>query len=216
MPIVAEKYQFVIGVDTHAASHSFAVIAPATTAVGQEAQFPATAAGLSRAVAWAGRHAGSPDAALVVVEGIGSYGAGVARAFTAAGYRVVEGGAQSVGDRRGTGKSDALDAVRIARSVIGTDTAQLREPRAEGIRNALRILIISREMMTRERTATVNALTALVRTTDLGLDARKALTIRQLRVIAACRFRRRQTAKGQETDAACGCTTDHGSFDHDD
>ena len=61
MPIVAEKYQFVIGVDTHAASHSFAVIAPATTAVGQEAQFPATAAGLSRAVAWAGRHAGSPD-----------------------------------------------------------------------------------------------------------------------------------------------------------
>ena len=189
MPIVAEKYQFVIGVDTHAASHSFAVIAPATTAVGQEAQFPATAAGLSRAVAWAGRHAGSPDVALVVVEGIGSYGAGVARAFTAAGYRVVEGGAQSVGDRRGTGKSDALDAVRIARSVIGTDTAQLREPRADGIRNALRILIISREMMTRERTATVNALTALVRTTDLGLDARKALTIGQLRVIAAWRTR---------------------------
>ena len=148
--------------DTHAASHSFAVIAPATTAVGQEAQFPATAAGLSRAVAWAGRHAGSPDAVLVVVEGIGSYGAGVARAFAAAGYRVVEGGAQSVGDRRGKGKSDALDAVRIARSVIGTDTAQLREPRADGIRNALRILIISREMMTRERTATVNALNALV------------------------------------------------------
>ena len=61
MPIVAEEYQFVIGVDTHAASHSFAVIATATTAVGQEAQFPATTAGLSRAVAWAGRHAGSPD-----------------------------------------------------------------------------------------------------------------------------------------------------------
>ena len=189
MPIVAEEYQFVIGVDTHAASHSFAVIAPATTAVGQEAQFPATAAGLSRAVAWAGRHAGSPDAVLVVVEGIGSYGAGVARAFMAAGYRVVEGGAQSAGDRRGTGKSDALDAVRIARSAIGTDTAQLREPRAEGIRNALRILIISREMMTRERTATVNALTDLVRTTDLGLDARKALTIGQLRVVAAWRIR---------------------------
>ena len=129
--------------------------------------------------------------ALVVVEGIGSYGAGVARAFTAAGYRVVEGGAQSAGDRRGTGKSDALDAVRIARSVTGTDTAQLREPRAEGTRNALRILIISREMMTRERTATVNALTALVRTTDLGLDARKALTIGQLRVIAAWRTRTR-------------------------
>ena len=66
MPIVAKKYQFVIGVDTHDASHSIAVVAPATMAVGQEAQFPATAAGLSWAVAWAGRHARSPDVALVV------------------------------------------------------------------------------------------------------------------------------------------------------
>jgi hypothetical protein len=40
MPIVAEEYQFVIGVDTHAASHSFAVAAPATTAVGAESGNP--------------------------------------------------------------------------------------------------------------------------------------------------------------------------------
>ncbi len=39
MPIVAEEYQFVIGVDTHAASHSFAVIAYAAklTASGRRA-----------------------------------------------------------------------------------------------------------------------------------------------------------------------------------
>jgi transposase len=79
--------------------------------------------------------------------------------------------------------------MRVARSFIGTDTAQLRAPRADGTRNALRIDIISREGMTRERTATVNALTALVWTTDLGLDARKALTLGQLRVIAAWRTR---------------------------
>ena len=167
------------------------MVAPATTAVGQEVQFTATWAGLSRAVAWAGRHAGSPDVALVVVEGIVSCGAGVARAFAAAGYRFVEGGTQSMGDRRGKGKSDtdALGAVRIDRSVIGTDTAQLREPRAYGTGNKLRILVISREMMTRDRTPTVTTLTALVRITDLGLDAPKALTIGELRVIAAWRTR---------------------------
>lgn len=189
MPIVAEEYQFVIGVDTHAASHAFAVIRAQTTALIREAEFPATAAGLARAVSWAARHAGEPAVVLVAVEGVGSYGAAVARAFTAAGYRVVEAGAQPVGDRRGKGKSDALDAVRIARSVVGTDVAGLRVPRADGIRNALRILVLAREMMTRERTATVNALTALVRTVDLGVDARKALTIGQLRLIAAWRAR---------------------------
>ena len=42
-------------------------------------------------------------------------------------------------------------------------------------------------MITRERTATINALTALVRTEPLGIDARKALTTTQLREIAAWR-----------------------------
>ena len=48
MPIVAEEEQFLISVETHAASHSFAVIAAA------------------------GRQAGSPGAVLVVVEGADS------------------------------------------------------------------------------------------------------------------------------------------------
>ena len=41
MPIVAKRYQFVIGVDSHAASHSFAVVARAVTAAAQEVRFPA-------------------------------------------------------------------------------------------------------------------------------------------------------------------------------
>ena len=69
MPIAAEEYLFVIGVDTYAASHAFAVVAPASAAVGHEAQFPARAAWLSSAVEWAGHHAGSPDVYLVVEGG---------------------------------------------------------------------------------------------------------------------------------------------------
>ena len=159
MTIVAEHYQFVIGVDTHAASHAFALLDASTTAVVEQGQFPATSAGLSPAVVWAARRGSQSDATLVVVEGIGSYGAGVARAFTSAGYRVVEANVQPVAERRGKGKCDPLDAVRIARSVLGTDSTALRTPRADGIRNALRILTASRELLVRERTATLNALT---------------------------------------------------------
>lgn len=175
--------------DTHAASHAFAILDAATTAVVAQQRFPATPAGLSRVVSWTVRCGTAAEHVLVVVEGVGSYGAGVARAFNAAGYRVVEAHAQPVAERRGGGKSDALDAVRIARSVLGTDTGALRTPRAGGIRNALRVLTASRELIVRERTATVNSLTALVRTEALGVDARKALTVSQLRQIAGWRTR---------------------------
>jgi len=47
--IVSEQYQFVIGVDTHAATHTFALVAGATRAVLDHAVFPTSAAGLSRA-----------------------------------------------------------------------------------------------------------------------------------------------------------------------
>ncbi len=189
MPIVAEKYQFVIGVDTHAASHAFAVVDAVHGSVISQEEFPATTAGVSRAAAWVARRSAQFDAVLVVVEGIGSYGAGVARVFGRVGYRVVEAGAQPRGNRRGKGKTDALDAVRIARSVLGMDSDSLRVPRADGTRNALRILVIAREMITRESTAGINALTSLLRTEELGVDARKALTMSQLRQVAAWRAR---------------------------
>ena len=189
MPIVAEHYQFVIGVDTHAASHAFAIIHAGTSAVRDRGQFPATTAGLARSVTWVGRRTADAGSVIVVIEGVGSYGAGVARAFTSAGYRVVEADRQSAADRHGVGKSDPLDAVRIARSVLARDMDDLREPRADGARNALRILLSSRMLMTRESTTATNALTALVRTEALGTDARKALTLTQVRQIAAWRAR---------------------------
>ena len=46
--IVSEKYAFVIGVDTHAATHAFALVAGKTGAVLDGSEFPTTAAGLAR------------------------------------------------------------------------------------------------------------------------------------------------------------------------
>jgi transposase len=188
MPIVADQYQLVIGVDTHAANHALAIVATATGAAVDQANFPASTAGLDRARAWITRRAGE-RATLVVIEGIGSYGAGLAERLIAAGFPVAEPSAMAAADRRGTGKTDALDAVRIARSVLSVDVGRLRRPRADGPRVAMRVLVIAREQMTCERTRAVNALTALVRTVELDIDARKPLTGRQIQAIAAWRTR---------------------------
>jgi len=53
----------------------------------------------------------------------------------------------------------------------------------------MRVLVVAREQMTAERTRAVNALTALVRTINLGVDARKSLTARQITAIAGWRTR---------------------------
>ena len=50
MPIVAEEYTFVIGVDTHAATHSLALVTAATGAIVDQAVFPNTPPGLDRAL----------------------------------------------------------------------------------------------------------------------------------------------------------------------
>ncbi|MBN9619461.1 MAG: transposase, partial [Actinobacteria bacterium] len=109
-----------------------------------------------------------------------------------AGMSVVEAARMPASDRRGTGKNDDLDATRIARAVLGLPLSGLRAPRelsTERARVALRVLVVAREQMTAERTRTINTLTALVRTVDLGVDARKPLTARQITTIAAWRDR---------------------------
>jgi transposase len=190
-PIVSEQYEFVIGVGTHAATHTFALVAGRTGAVLDRTVVAASSAGLRQAQDWLARRVGSATA-LVVVEGTGSFGAILTERLQAAGQEVVEAAKMPAGDRRGTGKSDDLDAVRIARAVLGLMVTDLRTPRAlptDRARVAMRVLVVAREQMAGERTRAASALTALLRTIDLGIDARKPLTARQFAVIAAWRER---------------------------
>lgn len=91
---------------------------------------------------------------------------------------------------RGVGKSDPLDARRIAASVLPLEVDQLRYPRQDdGVRAALRVLVTARDMVTTERTSVINALTALLRTVALGIDARRSLTSSQITQIAKWRDR---------------------------
>ena len=195
MAIVAHSHPFVIGVDTHARNHAISILACPHGEILDEGQFPATAAGLARAASWVARRTGGDLAVLWVIEGTGTYGARLARVVADAGYEVVEAPRMSARANRGIGKSDPLDARRIAAAALPLDVTQLRHPRADdGVRAAVRVLLASRDHMSNERTATINALTALLRVSDLGIDARRPLTTAQITTVAAWRARQEALA----------------------
>lgn len=71
--------------------------------------------------------------------------------------------------------------------MLGEQVKALLDPRAEGNREALRILLNARTVMERQSTADRLMLTSMLRTMDLGIDARHALTDEQ--VLAVSRWR---------------------------
>ena len=193
MTIVAHSHPFVVGVDTHAKNHVYAIIATGTGELIETQDFPTGSAGTGRAIAWVGRRTGGDLSTLWVIEGAASYGALLAGAVAAAGYPVAEAAHMSTRARYGTGKSDALDAQRIAAAVLPLEEQQLGRPRLnDGIRAALRVLVRARDSMTTDRTRAVNALTALLRVNDLGVDARRPLSGTQ--ILEVCRWRAREEA----------------------
>jgi transposase len=195
---VADIYQHVVGVDTHAATHTYAIVT-STGALVDQATFPTTITGLNRAVAWIGRRTeGLVDDVLIAAEGTGSYGAVLSEVLEENGYRVVE--APTPRRERGRGKTDSLDALLAARSTLLMPLALLRDRRAGQEQAALQVLTVSRDQLNADRLRCINALTALVRTRDLGVDARKALTGHQVTTIAA--WRRRDEGLGTATARA--------------
>ena len=193
MNIIAHMHPFVVGVDTHARDHALSISGTPQGEVVDDAEFPTTSAGIARALEWVGRRAGGDLAALWVIECSASYGAQLARAVKAAGYQVVEAARMSAKANHGIGKSDPLDARRIAASVLALRDDQQRYLRKDdGVRATLRVLLAARDHMTSERTGTINAVIALLRVLDLGIDARKPLTGKQ--VIEVSKWRSRTEA----------------------
>jgi hypothetical protein len=190
MSIVAHSHPFVVGVDTHARNHVYAILNAGTGELIDTRDFPTTPTGISRAIAWVARRTGADADTLWVIEGAASYGAVLAGTVAAEGFPVAEAPRMDAKKRRGVGKSDALDAHRIGAAVLPLSLEKLRRPRVnDGVRQALRILTAARDTMTTERTRAVNALTALLRTNVLGLDARKPLSSGQIIEIARWRAR---------------------------
>lgn len=190
MTIVSHSYPFVVGVDTHARSHAFTLLAAQTGELLDQKTFPSSQAGCHRAVSWIARRTSGDLSTLWVIEGTGTYGARLTRAARDAGYLVVEAPRMDARAHRGAGKSDPLDAQRIAQAALPLTLDQLRYPRdPEGERAAMQVLLSARERLSTERTQAINALTALLRTVDLGLELPRPLTRTQTQQIAAWRTR---------------------------
>lgn len=160
MAMVAEIVDAVVGVDTHRDVHE-AELATPTGALLSRVQVSNSSAGFAELLRWIGEHAPGPQV-VAAVEGTRSYGIGLTRALTAAGLQVIECEQPARKDRRGRGKSDAIDAHLAVLFALRQDMDRLSVPRADGLREALRILLSAREELVTTSTGQINRLRALL------------------------------------------------------
>jgi len=137
--MLADQLDYVVGVDPHRDSHALAVVDVRSGALVFEATVAANSDRYRQALVLGDQHA--PGRRVFAVEGTGSFGAGLTRFLSGRGERVLEVG-RLRRERRTGGKTDALDAVRAARSVLAHDGAAT--PRAGGQRQAGRSLPVAR------------------------------------------------------------------------
>jgi transposase len=155
--MLADQTDYVIGVDTHRDRHSAAILA-ASGGLVDETSARADRGGYAALLCWASQHAAGRR--VWAVEGSASYGAGLVAFLGRRGERVVEIGRRIRRNGSVRAKSDPLDAIEAAREAL----AQRRHatPRASGEREALRVLVNTREGAVIARTAAINQLRALV------------------------------------------------------
>ena len=116
--MLADQLDYVVGVDPHRDSHALAVVHVVGGLVVFEATIVANSDGYAHALKLVDQHAAGRRA--FAVEGTGSFGAGLTRFLTVHGEQVLEVG-RLRRERRSGGKTDALDAVRTARSVLTSE-----------------------------------------------------------------------------------------------
>jgi transposase len=164
--MLADQLDFVVGVDSHRDSHAVAVVAVVTGVVVFEASVAADSDGYAETLRLASGHA--PGRRAFAIEGTASYGAGLTRYLLEHDEQVFEVG-RPRRERRSGGKSDALDAIRAARSVLTQKRGAM--PRSAGEREALRALMAAREGAAVAKQAGLNQLYALLVTTPEPLRA---------------------------------------------
>jgi transposase len=138
--MLADQLDYIVGVDPHRDSHALAVVEVVSGIVMFESTVIANNDGYRRALELAEQHA--PGRRAFAIEGTGSFGAGLTRFLIGRGERVLEVG-RLRRERRSGGKTDALDAVRAARSALTQQRPST--PRAGGERQALQALVAARE-----------------------------------------------------------------------
>jgi transposase len=184
--MLADQLDYVVGVDPHRDSHALAVVQIVSGAVVFETTVAANSDGYAQALQLVDQHASGRRT--FAVEDTGSFGAGLTRFLTGRGERVFEVG-RLQRERRSGGKSDALDAVGAARSVLSSK--RLATPRAGGERQGLQALVAAREGAVNAKRAGLCQLRDLLITTPepLRSELRPLSRARLLQRLAATRPR---------------------------
>jgi len=162
---LADQFELVVGVDTHRDTHAAALCDGGGRVLAQ-VQAPATAAGYAQLAAWAAAAAGGRPL-VWAIEGARFYGLGLARHLARAGQQLADiDTARHLGKRR-AGKTDEIDAVRAARELLARPRpGQLR---ADGDREALRLLMCDRDNAVGCAKTARNLLAAVLVTAPAGV-----------------------------------------------
>ncbi len=169
--MLADQLDYIVGVDTHRDAQAVAVVEVLSGAVVFETCVVTDSGGYAKALKLVEEFA--PGRRAFAVEGTGSFGAGLTRFLTGRGERVLEVG-RLRRERRPGGKTDALDAVRAARSVLAE--RRPATPRAGGERQALQALVAAREAAVNAKRAGLCQLRDLLITTPGAVAQRAAAT----------------------------------------
>lgn len=171
--------RMVVGVDTHKDTHSAALVNEVGLPLGG-LEVPATGGGYQELLCWARSQAPSR---VWVVEGTGSYGAGLAAYLHKQGETVFEGDHPKRSWRGPAGKSDQLDAIWVAREALARKHHGL--PKARGEREMLRVLVTAREGAVQAEKQGLNQIYALVVAAPEPLR-QKLGRLRQEALVKAC------------------------------
>ncbi|HVA11369.1 MAG TPA: transposase [Candidatus Dormibacteraeota bacterium] len=172
-PIVAETYQYVVGVDTHARKHVATVVNNLGVVIATRT-VRVTAAHMQQFVNWVVKI--TDGSILFAVEGTSSYGETLTKLLLERRLRVIEVKPPKTKSRGGDGKTDQIDSELAALSVLRLPVDRLSTPRLGDTRRSLRIVLGARRQLVVQQVASKNALMALLRGIALDVDARKPLS----------------------------------------
>jgi len=181
----------VVGVDTHKDTHSAALVDELGGLVAST-DVAATQRGYVQLLEWARCHSPHPT---WVVEGTGSYGAGLTSFLAGCGEVVYEGDRPQRRKRGAGGKSDQLDAIKVAREALAREHHAV--PRQRGNREAIRVLLSTREGAVSAYRQALNQLYALVVTAPEPIHER-LIRLKGDQLVNAC-VRLRSTTGDIET-----------------
>jgi transposase len=164
--IALERHDVIVGVDTHKDQHVAVALDGLGGRLGEPLLIDATNEGYAELLAWA-RALGQVHA--FAVEGCGSYGLGLARFLRRHGHPPVEvSRPPRAGERRMSGKSDAIDAEHAARLIL-TGVGLVTPKLADGQVEAIRLIKIARDTAVKAQSSAIITLKAMLVTADQEL-----------------------------------------------